>query len=119
MCGIAGFVDFASRDSLETLERVGLSMASTLRHRGPDDGGVWVDPYARAVLAHRRLSILDLSMAGHQPMASASGRWMLSYNGEIYNFKALRAELERLGHGFRGHCDTEVLLGAVEQWGLP
>jgi asparagine synthase (glutamine-hydrolysing) len=118
VCGIAGFVDFASQDSLETLERVGLSMASTLRHRGPDDGGVWVDPYARAVLAHRRLSIIDLSTAGHQPMASESGRWMLAYNGEIYNFPRLRAELETFGHGFRGHSDTEVLLAGVEQWGI-
>jgi asparagine synthase (glutamine-hydrolysing) len=118
VCGIAGFVDFGGQDSLERLERVGLSMASTLHHRGPDDGGVWVDPYARAVLAHRRLSIVDLSTAGHQPMASASGRWMLAYNGEIYNFRALRAELQALGHGFRGHSDTEVLLAAVEQWGI-
>jgi asparagine synthase (glutamine-hydrolysing) len=118
VCGIAGFVDFARRDSIETLERVGLAMASTLRHRGPDDGGVWVDPYARAVLAHRRLSIIDLSTAGHQPMASPSGRWMLAYNGEIYNFRGLRAELESHGHRFRGRSDTEVLLAAVEQWGI-
>jgi asparagine synthase (glutamine-hydrolysing) len=117
MCGIAGFVDFTGSDSLEALERSGLAMAEALRHRGPDDRGVWIDPYARAVLAHRRLAVLDLSSAGHQPMASASGRWMLSFNGEIYNFRALRHELERLGHGFRGHSDTEVLLAAVEQWG--
>jgi asparagine synthase (glutamine-hydrolysing) len=118
VCGIAGFVDFAGQGSLDSLRRTGLSMASTLRHRGPDDEGVWVDPDARAVLAHRRLSVIDLSEAGHQPMASASGRWMLSYNGEIYNFRSLREELQRRGHSFRGHSDTEVLLSAVEQWGI-
>jgi len=118
MCGIAGFVDFTGRDSLEDLADVGLSMAGALRHRGPDDEGVWVDPDARAVLAHRRLSIIDLSAAGHQPMASASGRWMLTYNGEIYNFRVLRKELEGHGHGFRGHSDTEIILAAVEQWGI-
>jgi asparagine synthase (glutamine-hydrolysing) len=118
MCGIAGFVDFTGRDSPESLGRAGLSMAAALRHRGPDDEGVWVDPDARAVLAHRRLSIVDLSAAGHQPMASSSGRWMLTYNGEIYNFRILRTELEGHGHGFRGHSDTEVILAAVEQWGI-
>jgi asparagine synthase (glutamine-hydrolysing) len=118
MCGIAGFVDFAGAGSPEALGRVGLSMAGALRHRGPDDEGVWVDPDRRAVLAHRRLSIVDLSAAGHQPMASASGRWMLTYNGEIYNFPVLRDELEAHGHRFRGHSDTEVLLAGVEQWGI-
>jgi asparagine synthase (glutamine-hydrolysing) len=118
MCGIAGFVDYTGRGSPEDLGRVGLSMAGALRHRGPDDVGVWVDPDVRAVLAHRRLSIIDLSAAGHQPMASASGRWMLTYNGEIYNFPILRKELEGSGHGFRGHSDTEVVLAAVEQWGI-
>jgi asparagine synthase (glutamine-hydrolysing) len=117
MCGIAGFVDFTGQESPDRLGAAGLSMAATLRHRGPDDEGVWVDPDARAVLAHRRLSIIDLSKAGHQPMASASGRWVLAYNGEIYNFRILREELEGLGHAFRGHSDTEVVLAAVEQWG--
>jgi asparagine synthase (glutamine-hydrolysing) len=118
VCGIAGFVDFGYQDSPEDLARAGLAMAAALRHRGPDDEGIWVDPDARAVLAHRRLSIIDLSDAGHQPMVSASERWVLACNGEVYNFQILRRELEGHGHGFRGHSDTEVLLAAVEQWGV-
>jgi asparagine synthase (glutamine-hydrolysing) len=93
-------------------------MVETLHHRGPDAGGVWVDPAARVALGHRRLSILDLSPAGSQPMLSASGRFALSYNGEIYNFRALRAELEPLGYPFRGHSDSEVLVAAFDQWGV-
>ena len=84
----------------------------------PDDGGSWVDAEAGIALAHRRLSILDLSPLGHQPMASADGRYVMAYNGEVYNFAALREELEPLGHAFRGHSDTEVLLAAILQWGV-
>ncbi len=94
------------------------TMGDALAHRGPDDAGVWADAAAGIALAHRRLSILDLSPLGHQPMASADGRYQLAYNGEIYNFAALRSGLEALGHGFRGHSDTEVLLAAIGQWGL-
>ena len=94
-------------------------MTGTLVHRGPDDGGVWVDAGAGMALGNRRLAVVDLSPAGHQPMASASGRWMVAFNGEIYDHAALRSELEKAGHGFRGGSDTEVLLAAVEEWGLP
>ena len=90
-----------------------------LRHRGPDDHGTWSDAQAGIVLAHRRLSIVDLSATGHQPMPSADGRYVLAYNGEIYDFRILRRELETLGAQFRGHSDTEVLLAAIVHWGIP
>jgi asparagine synthase (glutamine-hydrolysing) len=104
--------------SAEVLQAQVLAMGEALHHRGPDDGGSWVDATAGIALAHRRLSILDLSPLGHQPMASADGRYVMAYNGEVYNFAALRAELEPLGHTFRGHSDTEVLLAAILQWGI-
>jgi asparagine synthase (glutamine-hydrolysing) len=93
-------------------------MANAIRHRGPDDVGTWEDAAAGVALGHRRLSILDLSSLGHQPMRSACGRYVTSFNGEIYNFRALREELERRGHSFRGHSDTEVMLAGLSQWGL-
>ncbi len=93
-------------------------MTERLRHRGPDDSDVWLHEEAGIGLGHRRLSILDLSAAGHQPMHSACGRYVVTYNGEIYNFRSLRQQLEGLGQKFRGHSDTEVLLAAVSQWGL-
>jgi asparagine synthase (glutamine-hydrolysing) len=95
-------------------------MADTLVHRGPDDAGVWCDADAGVALAHRRLSILDLSPAGHQPMDSADGRYTIVFNGEIYNFEDLRGELEHAGVApvWRGHSDTEVVLAAVSAWGL-
>jgi asparagine synthase (glutamine-hydrolysing) len=93
-------------------------MVSCLVHRGPDDQGVWVDPEAGVALGHRRLSILDLSAEGHQPMVSHDERWVVAFNGEIYNFALLRQELEGRGHKFRGHSDTEVLLASVSEWGV-
>lgn len=93
-------------------------MAQCLAHRGPDDSGEWVDSDAGVALGFRRLAIVDLSPLGHQPMASASGRYEIIFNGEVYNFATLRIELEGLGHRFRGGSDTEVILAAVEQWGL-
>lgn len=96
-------------------------MAAAIAHRGPDDSGVWCEPEAGLALAHQRLAILDLSPAGHQPMASATGRFVIAFNGEIYNHLELRQELEHAGllHGnWRGRADTETLLAAIEAWGL-
>ncbi|GMU52089.1 MAG: asparagine synthetase B [Candidatus Xenobia bacterium] len=93
-------------------------MLARLKHRGPDDRGTWTEPQRGVALGQTRLSILDLSQNGHQPMESACGRYVITYNGEIYNFPALRAELEAKGARFRGTSDTEVLLAAVTTWGL-
>jgi asparagine synthase (glutamine-hydrolysing) len=119
MCGIAGFLwsDAAARRSLDP-QRVLDAMADTLVHRGPDDRGSWFDPAAGIGLGHRRLSIIDLSADGHQPMISASQRYVVIFNGEIYNFRSLGAELGQRGHRFRGHSDTEVLLAGFDSWGL-
>ncbi len=114
MCGILGALGPPAALSEEELRR-GLER---LAHRGPDAEGVFLDREAGILLGHRRLAILDLSPAGHQPMHSPSRRFVLVYNGEIYNFRELRGELEGLGHRFRGHCDTEVVLAAIEQWGV-
>ena len=115
MCGIAGVLSRGPVPA-ELLQRMG----SSLVHRGPDDGGQWADPDAGIGFAHRRLAIVDLSPHGHQPMASRSGRYVLSYNGEIYNHAALRAELDQRGGGieWRGHSDTETLVEAISAWGL-
>jgi asparagine synthase (glutamine-hydrolysing) len=95
-------------------------MARTLRHRGPDDSGAWAEAQSGTVLGHRRLSIIDLSPSGHQPMASHDGRWVITYNGEIYNFQQLRQEVEqkRGQIPWRGTSDTEVMLEAVSCWGV-
>ncbi len=112
MCGIAGIFDRAGAPvSSETLVR----MSSIIAHRGPDDEGHFVD--GSVGLANRRLAILDLSSAGHQPMQSASGNLVITYNGEIYNYRELRADLKALGHRFRSDTDTEVVLNAFEEWG--
>ncbi len=118
MCGIAGYFETVPRSRREELEATAVAMAATLHHRGPNDSGVWTDPAAGIALAHCRLSILDLSPFGHQPMHSDSGRYTLSFNGEIYNFRVLRSQLEGLGHTFRGHSDTEVMLASFSQWGV-
>jgi asparagine synthase (glutamine-hydrolysing) len=118
MCGIAGILERAPALAEAPLERTASEMAEALRHRGPDAGAVWCDPEQGVALGHRRLSILDLSPAGAQPMHSASGRYVISYNGELYDAPALSAELRGRGAVFRGHSDTEVLLAAIEAWGL-
>lgn len=118
MCGISGILDTSRRQEGKVLQEIARRMANTLLHRGPDDGGTWVDAAVGIALGHRRLSILDLSPLGHQPMVSVCGRYVVSFNGEIYNFRALRDELANLGHSFRGHSDTEVLLSCISQWGL-
>jgi len=93
-------------------------MTDALQHRGPDDAGIWVEPEGRCVLGFRRLAILDLSPAGHQPMISRSGRYVIAFNGEIYNFQSIRASFEGEGVSFTSGSDTEVILAAVEKWGL-
>jgi asparagine synthase (glutamine-hydrolysing) len=118
MCGIAGLIDLSFRSSNEELQDSATRMADTLRHRGPDDEGVWSDAECGIALGFRRLAILDLSAAGQQPMSSTCGRYTIAFNGEIYNFRALRRELEHLGTRFRGHSDTEVLLEGISWWGL-
>ena len=118
MCGIAGAWSPVPRDGADELHALGRRMGDTIAHRGPDDAGTWAEPDAGLVLSHRRLSIIDLSPEGHQPMVSASGRWVIAFNGEIYNHRELRSELIALGHAFRGHSDTEVLLAAIAEWGV-
>src|SRR5690349_2759106 len=117
MCGICGTLSAEGADELG-VRRVAISMADCISHRGPDDSGVWSDAEGGVCLAHRRLAIVDLSPTGHQPMASASGRYVTVVNGEIYNYRELRRELEQLGHRFRGTSDIAVLLAAIEQWGV-
>jgi asparagine synthase (glutamine-hydrolysing) len=117
MCGIAGFFSPPS-ETAESLTSTLRSMTDAIVHRGPDDAGHWVDAECGVALGHRRLSILDLSPLGHQPMASADGRYVIVFNGEVYNFQDLRAELEALGHAWKGHSDTEVMLAAMVQWGV-
>jgi asparagine synthase (glutamine-hydrolysing) len=120
MCGFAGFINIAQDLSEGEMTARAIAMADVMRHRGPDHGQVWVDEKAGVALAHRRLSIIDLSPEGHQPMHSSGGRWVISYNGEIYNFLDIKAELEAGGQApaWRGHSDTEVLLAAVSHWGV-
>ena len=117
MCGFAGSFNPAAEISEEELTARTVNMADAIRHRGPDDSGVWTDAASGIALAHRRLSIIDLSPAGHQPMASRCGRYQIVYNGEVYNFEQLRRELGS-DIPYRGHSDTEVLLEAIARWGL-
>lgn len=118
MCGITGVLYANPVLGDEQLARTVKKMNDTLVHRGPDDSGEWIDAQAGIGLGHRRLSILDLSPTGHQPMASANKRFVIIYNGEIYNFRELRKELEKNGIVFRGNSDTEVLLESIAYNGL-
>ena len=115
MCGIAGII------SVEP-ERHIAGMMQSIEHRGRDDEGFWTsnaidEPGRRVCLGHRRLAIIDTSRAGHQPMLSADGRFVITFNGEIYNYRELREELKANGHQFQTETDTEVLLAAFAEWG--
>ena len=118
MCGLTGILGFRGLGSAMEVGSVLGRMTDALVHRGPDDRGTWLDLDAEYAVGFRRLSIVDLTPEGHQPMQSGPGRYVLAFNGEVYNHLALRRELDALGHGFRGHSDTEVILAALEQWGL-
>src|SRR4051794_40595864 len=109
MCGIAGILLASNAADPNSLDQIG-QMMMALRHRGPDGEGLWTDREAGIALGHRRLAIVDLSETGQQPMLSTSGRYAITFNGEIYNFRDLRLELEGAGHHFRGTSDTEVML---------
>src|SRR5687768_4730439 len=117
MCGFAGLYTRRSETTDElraSVERMG----RTIAHRGPDDSGTWCEPARGVAFAFRRLSIIDLSALGHQPMHSGSGRYTIMFNGEVFNFRDLRRELLARGASFRGHSDTEVILAAFEEWGV-
>jgi asparagine synthase (glutamine-hydrolysing) len=117
MCGIAGL--FLRRPEPEaSLRARAVAMAQAVAHRGPDGAGAWVDAACGIALAHRRLAIIDLSPGGTQPMASSCGRYVIAYNGELYNYRTLRDELATCGRPVRGESDTAVLLEAIAQWGL-
>ena len=118
MCGIAGLLDPARATSGDELRAIAMTMADALQHRGPDDVGAWADPAAGVAFGHRRLAIIDVSSEGHQPMEDASGRYTITFNGEVYNYRELRRTLEGGGARFRGSSDTEVLLAAIARWGL-
>jgi asparagine synthase (glutamine-hydrolysing) len=118
VCGIAGFLERGLTGIGSDAEHVVGAMADALTHRGPDDRGTWVDREAGVAFGHRRLSVIDLSPTGHQPMVSASGRLVLVFNGEIYNHRSLSTQLGRSGIRLRGTSDTEVLLEAIDKWGL-
>src|SRR3974390_841326 len=116
MCGMAGGFAFgagAAPPDKSIVERLN----ERQRRRGPDGSGLWSSPDARVVLGHRRLAIIDTSLSGSQPMSDSTGRWVISFNGEIFNYKMLRAELEGLGCIFRTNSDTEGLIYTVAQWG--
>src|SRR5436309_13565426 len=116
MCGIAGYAGPEANPA--ACARIVEGMTDTVVHRGPDDSGSWIEERGRVGLGNRRLAIVDLSPEGHQPMHSADDRFVITYNGEVYNHEELRKQLEGAGHRFRGHSDTEVILASVTQWGV-
>lgn len=119
MCGFVGFIDHQRQRSEEQLHRTVNRMSASIAHRGPDDLGSWVDEDAGLAIGFRRLSIVDLSPSGHQPMTSSDGRYVIAFNGEVYNYKEIRHELDREApNGWRGRSDTEVVLAAIARWGL-
>lgn len=118
MCGIAGIRDPSLAGAGGLLRAIGQAMGDSLAHRGPDGEGLWVDADGGVALSHRRLAIIDVSPAGAQPMTSACGRYVITYNGEVFNFAELRADIVATGHRFRGSSDTEVILEGCVRWGL-
>lgn len=118
MCGITGFWDFSNRFNKEESINIIKSMIAKINHRGPDDNGYWLDDNSGVTIGHCRLAVVDLSATGRQPMQSNSNRFILSYNGEVYNAPAIKEELKQLGHTFRGTSDTEVIIQAFDQWGI-
>ena len=118
MCGIAGMVDWRAATSADALRSIGDAMIETVRHRGPDAGEVWVEAEGGVALGQRRLAIIDLSPGGAQPMHSADRRYVITFNGEIYNYRDIRRELQAAGHPMRSDSDTEVLLEACALWGV-
>lgn len=118
MCGICGFINTNQNYNTKSYDSIINKMNTSLFHRGPDDNGTWIDIDSGVALGHQRLAILDLSVEGKQPMASPGGRYVITYNGEIYNHYAIRTILAAKGYSFRGHSDTEVMLAAFEEWGL-
>lgn len=118
MCGITGFWDFSHETRSDDCQAIITKMADSLLHRGPDDEGFWMDASVGIALGFRRLAILDLTPTGRQPMISEDGRFVIIFNGEVYNHVTLRTELQNYGQSFKGHSDTEVMLAAVCQWGV-
>ncbi len=118
MCGITGFYSLSGKRNKKDQVAIGRAMERAIAHRGPDAADIWQDENAPLTLCHRRLAIIDLSDDGRQPMTSHSGRYVVTYNGEIYNYQDLRVELEVLGAKFKSQSDTEVMLSAFEHWGV-
>jgi asparagine synthase (glutamine-hydrolysing) len=118
MCGITGFLDTRRDDTTAELEAKVTRMSDAIIHRGPDDSGAWIDASAGIALGFRRLAIVDLTPTGHQPMVSSSGRFVMVFNGEIYNYAEMRNELISAGVSFRGTSDSEVMVEAIDAWGL-
>jgi len=118
MCGIVGFWELNNQHSKEQSLNIILEMTNALKERGPDFFGVWSDDRVRLFLGYRRLSIIDLNERGAQPMVSQSGRYVIAYNGEVFNAFDLRRELEPEGYHFKGYSDTEIVLAACEFWGI-
>src|SRR5437899_11984720 len=114
MCGIAGIVNYERRYSKDQLRALTLAMRDSMTHRGPDDAGLWSSPDGRVCLAHRRLSIIDLRPEGRQPMTNEDGSVVVTFNGEIYNYRELNEDLVRRGHRFASKTDTECICHLLE-----
>lgn len=118
MCGITGFINYSAQFSSKRLRAIVSAMTDTLANRGLDDHGIWVDESVGIALGHRRLSIVDLSVEGHQPMICPYSGAVIVFNGEIYNYLELRQELGAFGYKFRSNSDTEVMLASFHKWGV-